>query len=142
MTTGSSTDRASIHPPTGVDTVVLHRTLEAEDTGTEAWVEDVMRTACAKIAPLWPLERFVAVNPYLGLADRRVDEVAGLLESAVGAQTAMPVSYYFDALRDGRMTLDDVAVALARHGGAATADPTRFLEVTNSLGLTLEYEMT
>jgi uncharacterized protein YbcC (UPF0753/DUF2309 family) len=80
---------------------------------------EVLRAACRRIAPLWPLERFVAVNPYLGLADQRFAEAAEFLAATAGAHTTMPVAYYLDAVDDGRIGTDDLAVSLTRQG----ADP-------------------
>jgi GTPase involved in cell partitioning and DNA repair len=45
--------------------------LITNNAGKETLVE-TMRKACKKIAPLWPLENFVAVNPYLGLTDKKI----------------------------------------------------------------------
>ena len=36
-------------------------------------------TACARIAPTWPLDQFIAVNPYWGWVDRPVGEAAAAL---------------------------------------------------------------
>jgi Uncharacterized protein conserved in bacteria (DUF2309). len=38
-----------------------------------------------RIAPVWPLDSFVAVNPYWGFADRSFSEVAAQLQGTVGA---------------------------------------------------------
>ena len=32
-------------------------------------IDAAIAAACKKIAPLWPLKHFVAVNPFLGFAD-------------------------------------------------------------------------
>jgi hypothetical protein len=33
-------------------------------------IEDSIAKACGRIAPLWPLKHFVAVNPFLGFAEK------------------------------------------------------------------------
>ena len=38
---------------------------------------EAMRAACNRIAPLWPLQHFVAVNPFLGMAGSTFQETAG-----------------------------------------------------------------
>jgi len=78
----------------------------------------VLEAACRRIAPLWPLQRFVAVNPYLGLADRSFDEAAELLASTTGSSLTLPPAFYLDALDHGRMTGEDLQVALATTPGA------------------------
>ena len=35
-----------------------------------AVIDAAIDNACNKIAPLWPLKHFVAVNPFLGFSDR------------------------------------------------------------------------
>ena len=47
-------------------------------------VTAAMKAAAGRIAPLWPLRSFVAVNPFLGLADRSLSEAATLLAKAGG----------------------------------------------------------
>lgn len=42
-----------------------------------------IQAACKRIPPLWPLQNFVAVNPFLGLTDRKFSEAARLID-AVG----------------------------------------------------------
>jgi uncharacterized protein YbcC (UPF0753/DUF2309 family)/NADH:ubiquinone oxidoreductase subunit 5 (subunit L)/multisubunit Na+/H+ antiporter MnhA subunit len=41
--------------------------------------------ACAKIAPLWPLDHFVAVNPFVGFTDQPVSAAAAYLTRVVNA---------------------------------------------------------
>ena len=85
-------------------------------------IETVVRAACARVAPLWPLERFVAVNPYVGLADLTFEDAAARLAAAGGVRTTMPVAYYLDLVDTGRIGTDDLAAALAAAGPATTAD--------------------
>ncbi|CAN5907959.1 YbcC family protein [soil metagenome] len=58
---------------------------------------------CARIAPTWPLDRFIAVNPFWGSIDSELSEVAATLSSLSGAQLLMPRAWYRDAYRDGRL---------------------------------------
>jgi len=95
-------------------------------------VEDSVRAACRRIAPLFPLESFVAVNPYLGMADRSFGEAAERLASAAGARSTMPASYYLDAVDQGRVNHDDLAVALAGSESLATLDVAEFLTLVRS----------
>ena len=87
-------------------------------------VLDALRRACDKIAPAWPLENFVTVNPYLGLKDQSFEEAADTLAKTAGVRTTLSASYYLDAFEAGRITKDDLAAALeAREAPPAkTAD--------------------
>lgn len=70
--------------------------------------------AADRIAPVWPLKTFVAVNPWHGLSDRGFGDAAAIMGRAAGARTTMPRRFYLDALDAGRMTMADLADALAR----------------------------
>lgn len=98
------TARIETHPhpdgvlPTGPDTAAV--------------AEALARTA-GKIAPLWPLQQFVAVNPFLGLADRDFGTAARTLTQACGGRMTMPRAFYADAIAAGRITDADLVHALA-----------------------------
>ncbi|WP_298490637.1 YbcC family protein [uncultured Chloroflexus sp.] len=66
-----------------------------------------------RIAPLWPLRYFVAVNPYLGLIDHSFADAAQLLARRAGAKMTAPRSFYAEAIQSGRITDDDLAAAIA-----------------------------
>jgi len=82
-------------------------------TPDSATVLAAARSAARRIAPLWPLDSFVAVNPYFGLADQRFAEAAASLARTAGARSTMPRAFYAAALADGRMTLADLSAVLA-----------------------------
>ena len=50
--------------------------------------------ACAAVAPSWPLDRFIAVNPYWGWIDRPFDDAAASLRYLSGARLRMPREFY------------------------------------------------
>ena len=77
----------------------------------------MMRVACKKIAPLWPLENFVAVNPYLGLIDKRFENVAQELSYVNGIEMTLPESFYLQKIAQGVITREDLAFALQKKGG-------------------------
>lgn len=66
-----------------------------------------------RIAPLWPLRTFVAVNPYFGLSDHEFAQAAQLLVRRAGARMTAPRSFYAQAIRSKRITDEDLAAALA-----------------------------
>jgi len=119
MTTTPTIPIADDEP--GDDTVELTRTPEGATRLDGADFERAMRATCARIAPLWPLESFVAVNPYLGLADLRFGEAAELLASTAGARSTMSAAFYLDAIEEGRIGDTDLAAALA---GSSAGPPT------------------
>ncbi|WP_340199007.1 YbcC family protein [Ascidiimonas sp. W6] len=82
---------------------------------------NTMRAACKKIAPVWPLENFVAVNPYLGLTDKKFENVAQELAATGGIQMTLPASFYLQKLKEGKISLDDIAKVLKKRKSAYDA---------------------
>jgi len=92
---------ADLHPALTNDTDRLNRT------------RSILQQAGEVIAPVWPLEHFVAVNPYLGLTDRSFEDAARRLADAAGARTTLPAAFYLDAIDRGQITEADLDFALA-----------------------------
>ena len=42
--------------------------------------ESFLKSAATMVAPVWPLENFVAVNPYLRLSHLKFEEAGSVLE--------------------------------------------------------------
>ncbi|MCA9549248.1 MAG: DUF2309 family protein [Myxococcales bacterium] len=82
------------------------------DALTDEAVREAVQTVAGRIAPVWPLERFVAVNPFLGVADLDFADAAQAMGRAAGARLTMPRAFYAEALASGRMTERDLAQAL------------------------------
>lgn len=72
----------------------------------------VLRAACKKIAPVWPLENFVAVNPYLGITDQTFDSAAQYMAAVGGIQMTLPTSFYVEKINAGEISREDIAQAM------------------------------
>jgi len=70
--------------------------------------------ACERIAPLWPLRHFVAVNPFFGLRDLSFQDASDTLARVAGSKLYMDWSYYRELLADGHITRADLEQAIAR----------------------------
>jgi hypothetical protein len=70
---------------------------------------------CGKIPPLWPLENYVAVNPFLGFSDRTFEETAGIYEKTASAKLTLPVSFYLAEYDNGNITDEDLKKALSKN---------------------------
>ncbi len=82
-------------------------------------VDSAASKAAARIAPLWPLQSFVAVNPLLGMAECNLQEAGHLAARTLGARLTMPRKYYARQIAEGRIKDCDIAQAIAelsRHG--------------------------
>jgi hypothetical protein len=80
-------------------------------------LDEAIDAACARIAPSWPLDRFIAVNPFWGLVDAPVSEVAAKLRSLCGAELLMPRAYFREAHRRGLLRDEHLLAAIASGGG-------------------------
>ena len=56
--------------------------------------KSLLKNTADKIAPLWSLENFVAVNPYLGMANRPFNEVMQQLKTTADAEPTLPITFY------------------------------------------------
>ncbi len=88
-----------------------------------AALKQTVSRACGRIAPSWPLDRFIAVNPFWGLIDLPLPEVAARLRALSGAELLMPRAWYREQYRAGRLRDEHLTAALAGTGsGCSLAD--------------------
>ncbi|MHB1201870.1 MAG: YbcC family protein [Acidithiobacillus sp.] len=75
-----------------------------------------VESACQRIAPLWPLNAFVAVNPYFGLRHQDFEQASETLARVAGSPLVMPRRYYREQISTGRITRADLEQALQQYG--------------------------
>jgi hypothetical protein len=75
-------------------------------------LRQALRRAHARVAPLWPLQSFVAVNPFLGLSEERFGEACQTMKRVADAHMLMPREHYLGLLAEGRITDRDLHEAL------------------------------
>jgi uncharacterized protein YbcC (UPF0753/DUF2309 family) len=83
---------------------------------TDIALKEAVERACASIAPTWPLDRFIAVNPFWPRTDKPLPQVAGELAALSGARLLMPRAWYADEWRSGRLRSEHVREAIAESG--------------------------
>lgn len=98
----------------------LNDAILAQDPADE--LDHRIDTACARIAPLWPLKHFVAVNPFFGLIDHSFQDASDTLARITGSSLYMPRAYYREQRANGRITREDIEQAIARCGSRLDAD--------------------
>ena len=86
----------------------------------DAAVNAAVNAACCSIAPTWPLDRFIAVNPYWGWIDRPFEEVAARLKRLCGSPMQMPRSFYRDAWTSRVFQYEHLGQAIAEAGVLAS----------------------
>ncbi len=83
-------------------------------TPTREEIERAIDAACKKIAPLWPLKNFVAVNPFLGFSENSFEETASYLKRVARADMLAPRGFYRVAISRGEIDDASLEQALAR----------------------------
>lgn len=76
-------------------------------------IEDAIAAACNSVAPTWPLDRFIAVNPYWGMIDRSFLQVHAELMQLGGSSLFMPREFYREAFNHEQFSAQHVSAALA-----------------------------
>lgn len=86
-------------------------TLLETPMGLDPDLRTAVDAACARIAPAWPLDRAIAVNPYWGWTDRPMADASAALGSIAGAPLVMPRAWYRARRADGALRDDDLLTA-------------------------------
>ncbi len=89
---------------------------------TDAAIKEAAERACARIAPSWPLDRFIAVNPFWPLTHKPLWEVSGELAALSGARVLMPRQWYAKEWRAGRLKPEHLREAIAENESDLTED--------------------
>ena len=77
-------------------------------------VAAVVESACKRIAPTWPLDQFIAVNPYWGFLSEPIRTVAERIESYSGSRMVMPRAFYREQWKVGSLRAEHLQKALER----------------------------
>jgi uncharacterized protein len=78
--------------------------------------------ACERIAPTWPLDQFIAVNPYWGWVQQPMAHAAAQLGTLSVTRLTMPRAWFRSQWEAGHLRRDHLQRALARCGFALGAD--------------------
>ena len=78
--------------------------------------------ACARIAPTWPLDRFIAVNPYWGHLERTIDVAAAHLAVQSGSPMLMSRDGFRRQWEAGRVGREHLQAAIDAAGAAETVE--------------------
>lgn len=74
--------------------------------------QSAITRACGLIAPIWPLDQWIAVNPFWGLRDQSIKRADQLLEQRAGFSFLMPAAFYREAWEGGRISDSDLRASL------------------------------
>jgi uncharacterized protein YbcC (UPF0753/DUF2309 family) len=91
------------------------------DPETEAGALDhAIDTACARIAPTWPLDRFIAVNPLWQRIESPLPVISAEMAALSGAKLVMPSAWFREEWRQGRLQDDHLEAAIVEAGSPVT----------------------
>lgn len=72
---------------------------------------EILDSVCRRVAPVWPLADYVAVNPYMGYTDQEFLATSRRLQGFSDCQMLMPLAYYQQRHSEG--AFDRSAIELA-----------------------------
>ena len=82
------------------------------DGKTPPAIDRIIAAVEGRISPVWPLNDYVAVNPYAGLADREFLATREYLRTLTDLELFMPVDYYRQQFQQGVITRDEISAAV------------------------------
>ena len=107
--------------PSGIaDSPMSHAVARAHDEDAELTAAIAM--ACGRIAPSWPLDRMIAVNPLWGFVDLPIERAAGELAALSGARLLMPRAWFRAQLDAGRFDAQHIARAISSTGSLRSVE--------------------
>lgn len=89
---------------------------------SRATIQNAIDAACARIAPTWPLDRFIAVNPYWGQLERPIATAAAQLAGLSGSRMLMPRSWMRSQWHTGHIGRQHLQAAIAAAGATVSID--------------------
>jgi len=91
-----------------------------------------LNQACASLAPSWPLDRLIAVNPLWGMKEASFEAVSARLSALAFIKCLMPPSYYLQLWQAGEIESSHLTQAAERLGYAGPYK--NLLKVVSELG--------
>lgn len=87
----------------------MNTILESTASVSTDHLHHAIAEALERVPPLWPLEHFVAVNPFLGLVNKPFSEASAILRRTLGKAPVQTPQEYLAAWQEGRISADDLA---------------------------------
>ena len=78
--------------------------------------KNLLVKATQKIAPSWPLDKLIAVNPLWSLIDKPFDTIATELSAIAGVKTYLPIETYVAWFKQGRIDQESLTQAAQHYG--------------------------
>lgn len=88
-------------------------------------IETAIEAACARIAPSWPLDQLIAVNPLWGFTAQPLPAASARVEALAGSRLLMPRAWYAEQWHAGRLRPEHLQAAIEREGPTARSTRSR-----------------
>jgi uncharacterized protein YbcC (UPF0753/DUF2309 family) len=112
------------------DALVASTSAVAYGSSATAQFTDAVQQACSRIAPCWPLDRLIAVNPWWGFIDQPVQQATLAIERLSPTHCTMPISWFQERYAAGEITQAALAQVLLERD--ARMDTQTFLRLQAS----------
>ncbi len=89
---------------------------------TDPELDAAIERACSRIAPTWPLDRFIAVNPLWGFTEQPLPRVSARLASLSGSRLLMSRSEYREQWEAGQLKEHHLHEAIAQTGTSCSVE--------------------
>ncbi|MFK8111907.1 MAG: YbcC family protein [Rubripirellula sp.] len=109
MSIGNSQQKTQLSSP---QTQGLQTAFPLDFADVLSRIDGVLDSVQARIAPVWPLKDYVAVNPYAGVSDQKFLAARKHLRSVSDLETLMSVDYYRQQFVDGLLCKADIDAAV------------------------------
>ena len=96
-------------------------------------IQAVLGDVSKVIAPVWPLQDYVAVNPYAGLGHLSFLKARSYLKAFSDCEMLMPLEYYAGEFHCGNFTFDDIDQAIEELSVSRVAIPASSHQVVEIL---------
>lgn len=95
------------------NTTTTNTTTFTQEYVTVSTLDEAM-AVCKKIPPLWDLENYVAVNPFLGYTGQQMAEAAQKITDGIGARVLPDVAFYRERWQAGAFGMAELERAARR----------------------------
>jgi len=81
----------------------------------EKRIQRAAAEACGSVAPNFPLDKLIAVNPFWKLIDKPFQDVSARVHALTGITALMPASYWLDLYKEGAISDKAIEHSLAQY---------------------------
>ena len=74
--------------------------------------------ACSKIAPTWPLDQMIAVNPFWQMRNEPIEKVSAKLSALANSQLVMPKHYFAERFQNGDISAEALQQSALEYGSS------------------------